>query len=141
MDDLISVGARKILSDMIKHGFELFGDPSRDVPFFFSPTDLKHRVPGKIDPPGSVYCRELLKRKLIEPEDWTKQADRFSASRNLISRPRLQTDPLPARLLPSTHVLRPSREGHSARLTLQRTGKPRAAERPIVKVTSWTTSC
>lgn len=73
MGQLTKAGAVEILKHMVEHGFRLFGDPSRDVPWFFLPTDLNHKVFGSIDLPASRDCVELLRRKLIQAEDSTKQ--------------------------------------------------------------------
>jgi hypothetical protein len=63
----IPAGALRILHHLVEDGFVLFGNPSRDVPFFLLPTDLKRTASGTIDPPVARDCVELLKHGLIEP--------------------------------------------------------------------------
>ena len=70
MEQLLTVEAQRVVQRMYDYGLSLWGDLSRDIPFFVVPTgqrrDQVRQVSGEM--PSKHCCSELYKLGLVEME-------------------------------------------------------------------------
>jgi hypothetical protein len=54
---------------MCKYGLKINGDPTKDIPWFYVPTDVARKAKRTgveaVDTPAAKYCLELIDRGLI----------------------------------------------------------------------------
>lgn len=65
MSGEVSEGARSILARMRQYSFLVKGDPAKDIPWRYIPTEAGKRIIETIEMPPSEYCRELIQHGLI----------------------------------------------------------------------------
>jgi hypothetical protein len=65
MSGQLSDGARSILARMRQYSFVVKGDPAKDTPWRYMPTEAGKRIIETIEMPPAEYCRELIRHGLI----------------------------------------------------------------------------
>ena len=65
MSGQVSDGARSILARMRQYSFVVKGDPAKNAPWRYIPTEAGKRIIETIEMPGAEYCRELIQHGLI----------------------------------------------------------------------------
>jgi hypothetical protein len=88
MNPEISGGAIAILRHMCRYRLKLNGDPTKDIPWFYLPTEVVARKTKKgseesnqpkkagvdaVDAPAAKYCLELIKHGLIHLDSGSRE--------------------------------------------------------------------
>jgi len=78
MNPEISGGAIAILRHMCQYRLKLNGDPAKDIPWFYLPSELarnaKRTGVAAVDAPAAKYCLELIERGLIHLGSGSREA-------------------------------------------------------------------